>query len=76
MPIVQMPMVDKSVLAKAEEVEITEPMLFAGLTVLPYLPEGALGTLAEETLVSEVYRAMRRNAPDYPYRRGKGEMPE
>ena len=44
------------------EIEVTEPMLLAGLAKLPYFPEGTLGTLEEETLVSEVYRAMAREA--------------
>ena len=43
--------------------EITPRMIAAGLGALPYLPEGALLDLSEEMLVSQVYEAMRAEAP-------------
>lgn len=46
--------------AGAPEVEITQRMLLAGLAELPFLAEEAFGNVPVETLVAEVYRAMRR----------------
>ena len=41
-----------------EEIEITTEMVAAGVQALPFLEASAIGSMTEETLVCQVYRAM------------------
>ena len=50
--------------APGNEIEVTEEMSLAGIAALPCLPSEMLGTLEEGSLVSAVYRAMRKYAPE------------
>jgi|SRR5260370_617948 len=55
--------------SKADEIEITYEMVRAGISVLPFTIGEGLPNSTEETLVSEVYRAMeeeRRKAQKIP----------
>lgn len=45
------------------KIEVTQEMIWAGLAVLPYYPDGTFGRDMGD-VISEVYRAMRGCAPE------------
>ncbi len=47
----------------SDQIEITPEMIAAGIATLPLTALSETGPLSEETLVSQVYRAMYKHAP-------------
>jgi len=47
----------------SDQIEITPEMIAAGIAAMPFTALSESGPLSEETLVSQVYRAMYKHAP-------------